>query len=86
MYSYKFNAKRMSKQKILLPINSNGNPDWNFMEQYMKQKEYTQISKLVEYLKKRQNHIRNLQITFKSISKNIIIKNKYQTILFNDGY
>lgn len=50
MYSYKFNAKRMSKQKILLPINSNGNPDWKFMEYYMKQIEYKQISKLIEYL------------------------------------
>lgn len=50
MYSYKFNAKRMSKQKILLPVNSTGNPDWNFMEYYMKQIEYKQISKLIEYL------------------------------------
>lgn len=36
MYAYKFNASRMKKQKMMLPINSDGNPDWDFMEQYMK--------------------------------------------------
>lgn len=50
MYSYKFNAKRMSKQKILLPINSIGNPDWNFMENYMKQIEYENLTKIINYL------------------------------------
>lgn len=50
MYSYKFNAKRMSKQKILLPINSIGNPDWQFMENYMKQIEYEKLTKIINYL------------------------------------
>lgn len=50
MYSYKFNAKRMSKQKILLPINSIGNPDWQFMENYMKQIEYEKLTKIIDYL------------------------------------
>lgn len=36
MYAYKFNARRMVEQKILLPINSQGDPDGSFMEQYMK--------------------------------------------------
>lgn len=35
-YAYKFNANRMKKQKILLPVKQEGGPDWNFMEQYMK--------------------------------------------------
>jgi len=50
MYSYKFNAKRMKKQKILLPVNSDKEPDWNFMENYMRTIEYKQLSKLIEYL------------------------------------
>ena len=33
-YGYKFSEERMRKQKILLPIDEKGNPDWNFMEEY----------------------------------------------------
>ena len=35
MYAYKFNAGRMIKQKILLPATPDGQPDWNFMQEYM---------------------------------------------------
>lgn len=35
-YGYKFNGERMSKQKIMLPIDDNGQPDYAFMEAYMK--------------------------------------------------
>ena len=38
-YGYKFNGERMKRQKILLPINSKGEPDYAFMESYMRQKE-----------------------------------------------
>ncbi|MDI1225327.1 MULTISPECIES: restriction endonuclease subunit S [Acinetobacter] len=38
-YGYKFNGERMKRQKILLPVTSKGNPDYAFMECYMKQKE-----------------------------------------------
>ncbi len=47
-YGYKFNASRMKKQKILLPINSDNQPDYEFMENYMKNIEY---KKLTEYFK-----------------------------------
>lgn len=35
-YGYKFNGTRMKEQIILLPINSEGKPDYDFMEDYMK--------------------------------------------------
>lgn len=35
-YAYKLGNERLSAQKILLPVTPNGNPDWDFMEQYMK--------------------------------------------------
>ena len=35
-YGYKFNANRMTKQKILLPTTPNGTPDYAFMESYAK--------------------------------------------------
>ena len=38
-YGYKFNEKRMQRQKILLPITEDNSPDWQFMEEYMRRKE-----------------------------------------------
>lgn len=37
-YGYKFSATRMNAQKIMLPVKQ-GEPDWAFMEQFMRQKE-----------------------------------------------
>lgn len=36
-YGYKFNGQRMERQKILLPIREQGEPDYDYMEQYGKQ-------------------------------------------------
>lgn len=36
-YGYKFNEERMQKQMILLPTQANGQPDYDYMEQYAKQ-------------------------------------------------
>lgn len=47
VYGYKFNETRMKKQKIMLPINSKGEPDYKYMEDYMK---YLEQKKLLEYL------------------------------------
>ena len=47
-YGYKFNEKRMQMQKIVLPINLNGQPNWDYMETYMLNLEQKQI---LEYLK-----------------------------------
>lgn len=35
-YGYKFNGNRMEKQKILLPVDKQGNPDYDYMEKYAK--------------------------------------------------
>jgi len=35
-YGYKFNESRMNKQKILLPVDDSGHPDFNYMERYVK--------------------------------------------------
>jgi type I restriction enzyme M protein len=42
-YSYgrKFNQARIKKTKIKLPIDKNGNPDWNFMQNYIKSLPYS---------------------------------------------
>ena len=44
-YGYKFNAQRMKRQKILLPVCADGTIDWLFMEEYMRLKE-RQVLKL----------------------------------------
>ncbi len=46
-YGYKFNGQRMERQKILLPINEKGRPDYEFMEQHGKQ---IMLQKYQQYL------------------------------------
>lgn len=46
-YGYKFNENRMLQQKIILPITSDGKPDYIYMEQYTKN---LMLRKYCEYL------------------------------------
>ena len=52
-YGYKMGTSRLKKQKILLPINDKNEPDYEYMENYMKRIEY---NKLNEYLKYKLNN------------------------------
>ena len=47
LYAYKFNEKRMKAQTIMLPTDSNGNPDYAYMENYIKN---LMAQKYTEYL------------------------------------
>lgn len=49
-YGYKFNAQRMKRQKILLPICKDGSIDWQFMEAYMRLKEKELLKPTIEKL------------------------------------
>ena len=49
-YGYKFNESRMQKQVILLPITTTGQPDWNFMESFMRQKEQQILKPTIDKL------------------------------------
>lgn len=51
-YGYKFNEERMRKQKIMLPVDEIGQPDYCFMEEYMKMVENRLLSYYRAYLKK----------------------------------
>ena len=53
-YGYKFNARRMNKQKIMIPINNNSDPDYEYMENYMKRLEYKKLSEYTNYRKAKQ--------------------------------
>ena len=35
-YGYKFKEKRMHRQKLMLPVTDEGRPDYEYMEQYVK--------------------------------------------------
>lgn len=49
-YAYKFNEKRLKRQKILLPVNKTNKPDYEYMEQYIKNLEYKKIKQYLDYL------------------------------------
>lgn len=53
-YGYKFNGQRMERQKILLPINEQGNPDYNYMERYGKQIMAQRYRRYFDYLSERE--------------------------------
>lgn len=50
-YGYKFNGERMRKQKIMLPVDESGQPDYVFMEEYMKMVENRLLSGYSAYIK-----------------------------------
>ncbi len=50
-YGYKFNANRMIRQKILLPITADGTPDYEYMEKYARAVMYQKYTKYLEYKK-----------------------------------
>lgn len=52
-FSREISNKRLEKEKIMLPIDNDGNPDWDFMESYMKKLEYEKISEYLNYIENR---------------------------------
>lgn len=49
-YGYKFNAKRMSRQKIMLPIDKNGEPHWKYVSNFIKKLEKENIEKTLNHI------------------------------------
>ena len=48
-YGYPVGLKRVLRNKLLLPITSDGSPNWQFMEDYIKQEMKVQSSKVASY-------------------------------------
>lgn len=48
-YGYKMGTARLKRQKIMLPINATGEPDWQFMEQYSKKLIESKKLKYIEH-------------------------------------
>lgn len=49
-YGYKMGTGRLKRQRILLPVDVNNNPDWQFMEDYMRQKEQQILKPTIDKL------------------------------------
>ncbi len=48
-FGYKRNELRLKNETLSLPIDSKGNPNWKFMEDYIKQEMKTQSQKVITY-------------------------------------
>ncbi|MFK5154829.1 restriction endonuclease subunit S [Glaesserella parasuis] len=55
-FNREINDKRIQREKILLPVNEEGLPDWQFMEDFMKQIEQDKITVVLNYYKKSFNN------------------------------
>lgn len=49
-YGYKFNGHRMERQKILLPVNEHGHPNYNYMERYGRKIMVQMYQRYTDYL------------------------------------
>ena len=52
-FNREINDPRIKKEKLLLPINSQGQPDYEFMEKFMRQIEQKQIQIQLDYMNKK---------------------------------
>lgn len=50
-YGYKFNAGRMARQKIMLPIDRNDKPDYEYMKNYMLIKMIKEQKQVIDYFR-----------------------------------
>lgn len=49
-YGYKFSQGRIKRQTIMLPATQEGHPDYDFMEQYMREKERKLLNQYHSYI------------------------------------
>ncbi len=52
-YGYKCNEQRMRKQSVMLPVDPEGQPDWDFMERFGRERERRLLSAYIAYIQGR---------------------------------
>ena len=50
-FGYGRTENRLKNDRILLPINSKGQPNWEFMENFMRKIEYKKLNIYLDYIK-----------------------------------
>ena len=78
-YGYKFSQKRIIRQKIKLPIDKQDNPNWQFMEDYIKQEMKEQSQKIVNYY---ENKV--LKLSFELLDLEVEWKEFFFTDIFKE--
>ena len=58
-FNREINDVRISKETILLPITSSGEPDWQFMEDYVRERQDIQNKAQIEYFKNKLDSLGN---------------------------
>ena len=61
-YSRKWKPSRMKKSTLILPINIHGEPNYRYMENYIKQLYNSKINKYLSYIKQRKNDLKYVEI------------------------
>ncbi len=59
-YGYKISNQRLKRQTILLPVTPDGTPDWQFMEDYMREVEKRLLSQALPILQERISNYKNI--------------------------
>ena len=49
-FNREINDKRISREKLFLPIDKNGEPHWEYMSNFVKKLEKEKIEKILNYL------------------------------------
>ena len=49
-YGMILGTERIKRQKILLPVSRNGNPDWRFMDNYIRDREFPMLEQYCQYI------------------------------------
>ena len=52
-YGYPVGLNRVIKNKLMLPIDSHGQPNWQFMEDYIKQEQQQQAQQVIDYYERK---------------------------------
>lgn len=52
-FNREINDERIKREKLILPIDANKNPNWHFMEEYIKERDIKQRNELKQYYKSR---------------------------------
>lgn len=84
-YNRMCSQKRLRSSKILLPIDSKGNPDWQFMEDYVKQEMQAQSQRIVSYYENKLLKLRGGVLDLEIDWKEFEIKDVFETFAGTNG-
>ncbi len=69
-FGYKRNQSRLNNEILRLPIDEQGNPDWQFMEAYIKSIEHDKIQAILQHLN--DSHSQHSTAQHKDYGRNLV--------------